>query len=183
MKRIALVASLLLVGCGDDGNTTQFEGIYEISSWTENPDGCDVQGPSVLPHPFGTTHFYVQNESFFGESFVNVVGCEGIADCQQEAEELFFDLSFFGLLPRGNDEDGWTNDESSCGGGGSIEYPELLMVQDGEGTLALEARIKSLMDPPRDNEDFLDCEAGYAEVASLPCEKLEFIQGTLVEAL
>jgi hypothetical protein len=179
MKTAGLFACLLLISCGDDDGTA-LEGVYEISTWTENPDGCDVEGPSVLPHPFGTTHFYVKNDSFFGQSFVNVVGCEGVPDCQEEAKEVRFDLSFFGNLASGSDDAGWRNDDGSCGGG-SIDYPELLMLEDGEGQIVLEAQIKSLDDPPRDSEGFLDCEAGYAQVASLPCERLEVIKGSLVD--
>jgi hypothetical protein len=182
-RSLAMLASIILLGCGGDENRTSLEGVYEITAWTENPDSCDAEGPSVLPHPFGTTHFYVKNESFFGESFVNVVGCEGVANCQEEAVDTTFDLSFFGPLVTGSDEAGWRNDDSSCGGGFSIEYPELLMRPETEGLLFLEAQIKSLDDPPRDDEDFLDCEAGFAQVADLPCEKLEVVRGTLVDTL
>ena len=182
MKISGSLAFLLLLGCGDDGGTS-LSGVYEINTWTENPDGCDTEGPSVLPHPFGTTHFYIKNESFFGQSFVNVVGCEGVADCQEQAMDLSIDLSFFGNLASGNDDDGWRNDDSSCGGGSTIDYPELLMSEVSEGQIVLEAQIKSLDDPPRDSEGFLDCEAGYAQVASLPCERFEVIQGSLVEGL
>ena len=182
MKTPGLLACLLLISCGDDGGTA-LGGVYEISAWSENPDSCDVEGPSVLPHPFGTTHFYIKNESFFGESFVNVVGCEGVPDCQEQAKDISIDLSFFGNLASGNDDDGWRSDDSSCGGGGTIDYPELLMRQGGENQVVLEAQIKSLDDPPEDSDGFLDCEAGYAQVASLPCEKLEVITGSLVDGL
>ncbi len=183
MRALGLLVILNLACCGGDGATTSFEGVYEISTWTENPDACDAEGPSVLPAPFGTTHFYVKNDSFFGQSFINVVGCDSVAECQEKAMEVFFDLSFFGPLFTGNDDDGWRNDDSSCGGGGTIEYPELLMRSDSEGAIVLEAQIKTLDDPPEDDEGFLDCEAGFAQVAPLPCEKLVVVRGSLVDAL
>ena len=183
MRALGLLISVNLVCCGGGDPSTSLEGVYEISTWTENPDGCDAEGPSVLPHPFGTTHFYVKNDSFFGQDFVNVVGCEGVTDCQEEAKDVTFDLSFFGPLLSGNDDEGWTSDESSCSGGGTIEYPELLMRSEGEGALILESKVKTLDDPPKDNEGFLDCEAGFAQVAPLPCEKLVVVRGTLVDAL
>jgi hypothetical protein len=182
-RSLGLLIFPLLLSCGGGDGGTALEGVYEINSWSENPDACDAEGPSVLPHPFGTTHFYVKNENFFGQSFINVVGCEGVADCQEEAIDTTFDLSFFGPLYSGNDDTGWRNDDSSCGGGGTIEYPELLMRPEAEGPLMLESRIKTLDDPPRDDEDFLDCEAGFAQVAPLPCEKLVVVRGTLVDTL
>ncbi len=168
---------------GDEGVSTSLEGVYEINTWTENPDGCDAEGPSVLPNSFGTTHFYVKNENFFGQSYVGVVACDGVAACQVKAEEVFIDLFFFGPLVLGNDDEGWRNDDSSCGGGGTIPYPDLLMLPDGEDAVLLESRIKTLDDPPEDDEGFLDCEAGFAQVAALPCEKLVVVSGTLVDAL
>lgn len=183
MRNAGLLLSLVLISCGGGDGGTALDGVYEITAWSENPDGCDAEGPSVLPHPFGTTHFYVKNESFVGRSFVNVVACTGLSGCQAEATETTFDLSFFGPMVSGNDDDGWRNDDSSCGGGGTIEYPERLMRSESEGILVLEAQIKTLDDPPRDDEDFLDCEAGYALVAPLPCEELVVVRGSLVGVL
>ena len=52
MKTLMLIPFLVVGACGDDsdgdsgGSADSFVGVYEVQSFTENEEGCDVEGPA-----------------------------------------------------------------------------------------------------------------------------------------
>jgi hypothetical protein len=93
-----------LTACG--GMSTDFEGIYMVDAWNDNPTSCDAEGPSVIDQRADL--FYVKLDSFLGYDFVNVNTCASIVECQEWAnDEETLHIGEYGF-DQGNDDDGWT---------------------------------------------------------------------------
>lgn len=109
MRSIWVVA-LALAGCSGDGSITEHEGFYTVTTWTVNPQGCDVDGPSVAATRDGFA--YVRGESFLGSEFVNVMTCETAAECEDKARDP--DTIHLGgfTFEDGSDGAGWTHHSS-----------------------------------------------------------------------
>ncbi len=104
--RITLLALLLAVGCGSS-SITDLEGIYRVSTWTENLTACDAEGPSVAAQR--DMFFYIKDENFIGQHFVNVELCADAATCKTEAtDEGTIHIGMFGF-DKGSDSKGWTS--------------------------------------------------------------------------
>ena len=87
---------------GCESGTAQ-EGIYQVTGQTRS-EPCDAAPVNETPFdPF----VFVQNQAFFSEEFVAVVGCADPTDCRNLAAE---DTLFLGgdNFDQGNDDDGWT---------------------------------------------------------------------------
>src|SRR5688572_25542456 len=104
-----VVGLAILAACGgggDAGGLTSHDGIYTIDTWTRNTAGCDAEGASVaerLP-----PHFFVKNEHFFGETFINLNLCPSVEECTADAQDdETLHIGQWGFQI-GNDVDGWT---------------------------------------------------------------------------
>jgi hypothetical protein len=178
MKTVgAALVALLLVACGG-GSITDNGGIYQITAWTDNPDNCDAEGPSIAENQ-SETHFYIKDEAFFGEHFVTYNDCVELSDCEADYNDddtiHLSDIGFDG----GNDDDGLTGlggflvgDECS----GTVK--ELLMTFDEAGNARLEMRSKMVENVPKDSDDFCDWDAAKEQAATKPCVALEVITGS-----
>ena len=63
LRLAAAVFTIFVAACGgDDGESTELEGIYQLDSWTHNPDSCDGEGPAS-PEESSYTHFFVRFDS------------------------------------------------------------------------------------------------------------------------
>jgi hypothetical protein len=175
---IAVVAT---AGCGDDGPVTALEGMYELTSWTLNPDGCDQEGPAAEEEET-FSHFYVKQEDTLGVRAVGVTLCESLGECRNyEANSDGSDV--FMLFRDGDDESGWSTPASEvigttdcCGlvtGGRLTGVPAT--------SVRIERETRSACVPLEDNTCDLD---GLVEqAASQPCEQLGVVQGSYVEAI
>ena len=176
-----VVAALAACG-GGGGSSSAFDGIYTLDSWTQNQTSCDTPGG---PAPFGSdnTHFFVRRDEFFGETVVNAIMCEDLETCRQKGndrETIYIGQFYF---EDGNDTDGWT---------ANISY---LFPPDCDGTVG---RVKLTGTPGTsvtirkeevtvtgvgmDGED-CDEQAAEEQAADKPCESLELVEGTFLEAL
>ena len=101
-------AALFATGCGSDSAGSAFEGIFATNTWTENDNGCDTEGPSILANASQTT-FYIKKESFFGAKFLNLNFCDDVADCDALASEP--NTINLGRLAfeDGDDDAGWSS--------------------------------------------------------------------------
>lgn len=171
-----------LVACGGGGSSSALEGVYTVSTWTENPTACDAEGPSTLATQ-GQTTFYLKVESFFGESFLNLNFCDDLADCRMLAndEETIHLGSYFFV---GSDGAGWTselfngftNAENVCEG----TYATVTLGSPDAGMLRVERRAQPSAGFPPDADGFCDDEAGAQAAEGQPCEQLEVFTATSI---
>jgi hypothetical protein len=181
--RITLLG-LLLIGCGGgSGGGTSFEGIFKVDTWTQNRMACDVEGPSVVANH--EPLFYVKNESFLGQSFVNVNGCEDVTICKTEANDK--DTIHIGsfAFEEGSDSEGWTTHsafafevQGSCDG----SVTDTTMTITKTSIRIEQRRVDALPFPPSTGED--ECPDDKVEMAAMgqPCKELEVVTATFDQA-
>lgn len=170
--------ALILAGCGGgSGGGTAFEGIYRVDTWTENPMACDAEGPSVaaIHDPF----FYVKNESFLGQGFVNVKDCGDIATCSDEANDPdTIHIGSFGF-DAGSDSAGWSAHsavafafQGQCEGG--VTDTTLMITKTG---FRIERRHVEAVPFPPDTGAEDECPDAKVEQAAAgqPCDELEVV--------
>jgi hypothetical protein len=178
--RRAIVVAALAGGAGCGGLSTDLEGIYMITAWTENTAGCEAEGPSVLAGQ-SDAMFYVRAESFFGTDFVNVVLCADPQDCTTLAsgETILFDGWAF---DEGGDGDGWrgaealvsTNGGNECSGSVSDDT----MRSPVDGTVRIESRVRNTRTFAPDADGFCLSEDAIAAAAGEPCARFEVVTAT-----
>ena len=181
--RITLLG-LLLIGCGGGGGGgTSFEGIFMVDTWTQNRMSCDVEGASVA-----TSHeplFYVKNESFLGQGFVNVNGCDDATICKTDAnDEDTIHIGSF-TFEEGSDSNGWTTRsafafdvQGQCQGG--VTDTKMSITKT---TIRIEQRhVEAVPFPPSSGED--DCPDDKVETAAMgqPCDELEVVTATFMQS-
>jgi hypothetical protein len=180
--RITLLG-LFLIGCGGgDGGGTSYEGIWRVDAWTNNNTGCDVEGPSVAAtrEPF----FYTKNESFLGQSFVNVNGCDDIATCKEEANDK--DTIHIGsfAFEEGSDGAGWTTHsafafdvQGQCEGG--VTDTKLTI---STATFHIEGKhFEAVPFPAMTGEDKCPDAKVEQAAAGQPCDGLEVVSATFMQ--
>jgi hypothetical protein len=181
---LCLVA-LTLAACGGDDDSSAFEGIYTVDSWTSNPDGCDAEGPPAF-EASNYTHFYIRFEDFLGESFLNLVACEDLETCRSKAADtdtLSFGSGFF--FEEGNDEDGWTNTSAFVFNLGEAETCEgtvgkATLIGEEGGSVRVEEESVTVTDVPLDGDE-CDDEAAKEQAEPKPCEELTVVTGSYLE--
>lgn len=178
-RLIMPLLALFLFACDDGG--TAAEGIYQITSWTENSDSCDSEGASIAADS-SDAFLYVANSEFFGQEFVSVATCPDFEACRTELDEGTINLGGF-AFEKGSDSDGWSSSGHFISGsdtcGGEVFEDRLLVADDG---VTVERRAKAVDGIPLDSDGFCDGDAAEAMAKSLPCTRLEVIAGTLQEA-
>ena len=100
---LSLVAVAGLVGCGDEtGSDGYSQVVYEISSWTFNPGGCNVEGQPFEARP---EMLYVKfSEAPRPQMEASV--CADPADCNRQIRSLSSHPYAWTLRPDG-DENSW----------------------------------------------------------------------------
>jgi hypothetical protein len=165
--RLALVC--LLAACGGD---PEILGFYATTHHTLNSESCDAEGPAQSDPPY----FHVVSEKFFGVEIVSARPCDG--DSELDCDGFGF-ASFFG-----KSGGVWVGEISASSGGADGFSCRLLYfldraTLDGE-TLRIEATRYS------EEDDTLMGDACDPDVAerrgdSMPCERLQVIEGIRVE--
>jgi hypothetical protein len=183
MRILLAIAIVALSACGGDDSPTELEGIYQLSTWTANPDGCDQEGPPAL-EASSYSHFFVRHDQFFGEEFLVAVMCEDLEECRTDAADT--DTLYIGqfLFEDGNDADGWLGFRSflfseTCDG----TVDEQILTGDAGSAVRIEQETKSVTAVPLDDEGECDSEAARAQAADLECEQLAVVTGTYLEAI
>lgn len=186
INKLLCCCLFLLVACGG-GEMTSLEGIYAISSWTQNQTACGAEGDSILESQ-GQTTLYVKVENFLGAEFVNVVPCTDTGDCEEMAGDSgTIHVGQWGF-EEGSDDDGWRNvwysvfdnfeDDTQCDG----RRVEDVMTAPSEGGLRIEHRASEsvLFAKPSGITDCWDIEDDDAAdlVGGPPCAELEVLTAT-----
>lgn len=177
--------SLLAAGamaCGEDSAPTSLEGVYEIQTWTENEEGCDVEGMDILASSDGFA--FVRHQKFFGSDTVNAGTCPSQAQCEEEAFLGDDELRLSGLsFDRGSDSAGWEGEVGAVVSSGDSDCTGTIrknrMTWDG-ATLTL--RSEDIDVPPfaqsGDAEDPCPFETAVDLAATAPCSSLTVITAT-----
>jgi len=187
-SRLTALAPVLVActaaACGDDGGSaTELEGIYQLASWTHNPDSCDGEGPDA-PEATFYSHFFVKLESFLGEEFITTVFCSDLDECRATAAED--DTIHIGnyAFDGGSDGEGWTGRslilqiDETCSG----SVFEATLTGDPGASVRIDQETKTVSDVPLAS-DGCDEEAAYDQAAPLPCEELTVVMGTFAEGI
>ncbi len=174
LAALLLSSSIAATACGS-GSLTDLEGVYSITTWTDNQSGCDAEGPSVAMgrEPF----FYIKSENFLGSKFVNVVNCADVADCQAKATDK--DTLHLGgfAFEEGSDSSGWTAHSAFGFGSNNMCMGDVsdVIMTSGDGTVRIESR-STMSAPYTGNCD--DDAAAEAAAAGQPCSSLEVVTAT-----
>ncbi len=155
-----------------DSELTALEGVYQIQSWSENTTDCTSDGDSIIDAK-NDDHFYVKAESLFGQEFLNIVHCEGLAACSAQAAEDALNIGFG--LDSGSDSAGWSGSGFSLGGSDTCsgEIRDNRLTETSDGLLRFEIRRTFVDNVPLDSEGFCDSDAAIAMAAPQGCEGLE----------
>ena len=187
MRCIAGAAATLLLlaaGCGGDDDDTALAGIYQLSSWTHNPEGCDQEGPAA-PEGSSYSHFFVRRDSFLGVKFVSAVMCADLEECRTNAADT--DTLFIGnfAFDGGDDDGGWTGNSSILQVGDTCMGTvfESTLTGDAGSSARIERETKTVADVPLDDMGDCDNQEAYAQAAPLPCEELTVVTGSFLEAI
>jgi hypothetical protein len=178
----AVLSLMLVFVCGAcDEGSTELEGLYEVASWTINPDGCDVEGG---PSPDGElyTHFFVRFDSFFGEEFVTAVLCTDVDECRADAAATGTFFLGAWAFDEGSDDDGWTGGRGLLDDTCSGVVEELALTGAPAAEVRIEMTAATISDGPRDG-DGCELAGARALAAEQPCESLEVVVGTYLEAI
>lgn len=180
--RIGAPIALLLAaaGCGGSGEVTALEGIYQLTSWTHNPDGCDQEGPPA-PEQETFSHFYVKVEDALGYGYVGITLCEDIATCRTAASSSDgMDVIF--AFSHDDDEGGWHTRSSVLTVGDTCEgdVHDRLLIGEPEVSVRIEEETRWVSGIPV-GEDGCDEGAIDEQADAAPCEELTVIQGVYVE--
>jgi hypothetical protein len=175
-----LAIAVTLAGCSEE--LTALEGVYEIESWTQNDTGCDSDGASILADQTDD-HFYLKAENLFGQEFLNLVLCEGLAACTVLAGEDTINLGFG--LDSGSDGAGWTGSGYSLGGSDTCsgEIRDNRLEETAGGELRFEIRRTFVEGVPLDADGFCDSDAAIEMAESQGCEGLEVTTAVQVSDL
>ncbi len=185
-KTLAIAIPFLLAAAcgGDDDGDTALAGIYQLDSWTHNPDGCDQEGPAAFEQD-EYSHLLVKHYSFFGEDWVSALTCADIDECRTKAadDETIYIEHF--TFDGGGDGGGWTGRSFFPSISDTCEGPvfEFTMTGEPEQSIEIEEETKTVTGVPLD--DMGDCQedAAYEQAAGLPCEQLTVVSATYAEGI
>jgi hypothetical protein len=173
-----VVATLAVAPTACGGDLTALEGVYTISTWTQNDTGCASEGPSVLAD-MQDTHLFVKADKFFGEEWVSVGLCADAADCEMRlGDDDTIDLSGY-IFDSGSDDSGWrgasyfgTRDpDGNCDG--TLE--ENTLTSPGDGQVRIETRSTPVAGFAPDADDFCTVENAQAAKGDAACAELEVL--------
>lgn len=87
---LMIIIALIIWGCGDDGDSSKFTGMYEMTEIREVTDGC-AEADLVTVENFGDLAFFrVKLDSFFGQNFLTLSGCNSGTDCSNLDDDTIY---------------------------------------------------------------------------------------------
>ena len=168
-----------------------FEGIYELTHYTENASGCDSEGVSLL----GTTTdawFVLVARTVLSMQTLELVSCADAADCAAKAEQIrnfgIYTSDFAATLSSEASADELGGFSASTGfeeNGVCVErdYLDHVLTRSGDA-VRLESRTKALDDKPVENGFcVVRPSESRAEAEAAPCAAFDAIEGTKSPAL
>jgi hypothetical protein len=163
-----------------------FEGIYELTHYTENASGCDAEGASLL----GTTAdpwFVLVARTVLSTQTLELVSCADAADCGAKAEQIrnngIYAIDYGATLSSEASADelgGFRADTGFQENGMCVErqYVDHVLTRS-EDVVRLESRTKALDDKPaEDGFCVVRPSESRAEAETAPCAAFDVIEGT-----
>lgn len=184
---IALLAAAL--GCRDGQDyDTELAGIYRLTSWTHNPDGCAEEGPEVVDAQ-RYTHFYLRSDEFLGVPFVGMSWCRSLAECRSWSADYDTVFTPGFRFDAGGDEGGWTGHDTAMTEGGDGdgtcegEVLRALLTGAAGAAVRIEEETMTVGDVPAGDRDVCDEELAFEKADQSACEQLTVVTGTYLEPL
>lgn len=170
-RRVALALGLGaglaagLAGCGKDGE--ELLGMWQVTAHTENPAGCEAEGPAVTDPPF----IRFAEGSFFGQDYFEYVACRDAAGADCDPSAGLFTLLYAEPVAGG------MRAAIYAASGSSDDCLLAATISDAvvtAGALRIETRRRH-----QDGVTDSACDADDAEAraATLPCTELEVLVG------
>lgn len=183
MRSAIATAVLFAAGCGDAREPTALEGVYQLVSWTHNPDGCEEEGPAD-PKQDMYSHFVIR-DFYDDHGAINFIPCETIESCRAEAHEDQDLVDSYYSFNDGSEEDGWHHRYyelyygDPCDG---LVFDDFL-TGEPRASARIEEETRMVSEIPPVGDDECDRDAAFEQADSLPCDQQTVIQGTYVEPL
>lgn len=184
------------VGCGEETpngvekSISAYEGIYRVDRLTENPVSCEIEGSSTVAAD--RNHMVVfSGKDFFG-AWIRAEGCADPAGCRQLLADYRAgggSTVTFSYSVREDKVDHLEGVFITTGfsGGSSAkctaaEHTNILMTRPSHDIVRIEAR-SIVVDHERDSDGFCTTDATEVATAGKPCNRLQVVEGTRIEAL
>jgi len=137
MMSIALISCGLMTACGqkedDKPASDPLEGVWKITSATENPDNCDAEGPAT---EISETYFKLSMGAMFPGMPQTLIynSCTSATDCS-DSISLNWAMST-------KTADGWSGSSQSAGGSGDVctYVSDINQIKLVDGKAVLESR-------------------------------------------
>ena len=183
---VGLALSACEGGDGDGGEgdaiteeaAAAFDGVYRMTSWTENPDGCEAPGEDVLESEMDT-HLVLVSTRIFGQTLLMVVSCAGEDDCADKASAIENEEGFGARLNLAMSEQLAMDDLRGFTAWTGFERDGVCTEREYEGhaaglageTLTVTTEVFALEDQPPDEDGFCFAEgrAVQKEAEGAPC--------------
>lgn len=171
-------------GSGGGMGFAPFEGIYQITSYTQNTAGCDVEGASVLADH---APMLASVQIRFLIAMLTLHPCEDLADCQAvtadvRANNVFpIDGFTFSSVTRSGDGAGGTTTFVGTGSSttectGSVT--EHTLTRGTDGSIHIESRATSMFTYPEESGGFCTTDDAKKAAAGLPCSEFTVLHAT-----
>jgi len=183
-------AACAACGSSDGGISSEiladFEGVYQLDSASENPTGCDAEGPSNLD-TIAQRQFVAIRLKMLTVSGLQLISCADDAGCASTATMVKSGggwaaaWSWFLSESTATDQLGGLSASSGFAQSGVCtgrSYTALTLTRQSD-TLRLEARTTDLADLPADNGVcWADPAKERSEAAGRPCSSLRVLAGS-----
>jgi len=175
------------VSCGGSSDpATNVEGIYSVTTHTENAVSCGAEGgPAKMTAPY----LIIRKDSFVGFTYYSAIGCASVAACRTLAAEKQPNGAFSFIFDTVNSADklsGATRSTGFSDGNGNCKDPyiaERTLVRTAEAIRIEDRTFKGDSYKSDDPKGFCTTELGAKASKGKPCSALEVLTGTFVEAL
>ena len=189
----AVFVSLTSFGCSSEKSDLgeAVVGIYAVDSLTENDQGCDTEGPSVLADDRDFMVVFSGSDLFGGG--LRAEGCGDVAACRQRVSDIQENRGIVVTFTFTFDTDKGDHLEGDWVTTGAVGGPDPNVCADGEvthttlsapaeGTVRIESR-SVVVDHPPDAQGICWTNDTQAAAAGQPCTVLRAVHATRREAL
>lgn len=190
-KYLLFFLTMFLISCSDSGVSLQ-EGVYELSSYTENTESCDAEGASILENE-AETLYTLRSGSFLGYNYLSFVSCADTADCQATKTEIDDGTLFAGVgtftFDSGSNSTGRTGQTVTTGASGlngdtctdgKLEDHKLSINEDG--SIMITTKVTYVDDYAEDDDGFCTTDGAKAAVGDNVCSEYQVLNATLIES-
>jgi hypothetical protein len=209
---VSLTAALALPGTGCGGGATgqeasggpaacalvsvadaaPFEGIYQLTSYTENNQTCDAEGPSLLATEKEKLAV-VKAVTAFGINVVWLQSCADVANCTDKAAKLgntfgaASNILFqFSCVQSSNELSATMANTGFTGSQGVCTKPSIsndTLTRDPAAAIRVESREQIGDDYPVDPDGFCTTALGRVHSADKPCTHYRVLTGTFLQKI